>query len=104
MMATGTRMTKTQKERFLENFPQSLDFLGAFLFGSCMGITASSLYTANGGSSPRDQVHIQPETHVGHRIPRTWYHVSVHWRFACATARRSRESAVGAPPADRRAD
>src|SRR4030095_13863348 len=71
MIATGTRMTNTQNESCFDTLLQFVGFLGLFLFGICIGITASSLCTANGGSSPRDPTHIQPETRGAHRNQRT---------------------------------
>src|SRR6266576_5528438 len=69
MIATGTSMTKTQNESCLETLLQFVGFLGV-LFGICIGITASSLCTASGGSSPRDPAHIQPKTHSAHQNQR----------------------------------
>src|ERR1700741_3582984 len=95
MIATGTSMTKTQNESCLETLLQFVGFLGV-LFGICIGITASSLCTANGGSSPRDPAHIQPKTHSAHRNPRTSLQSSVR-RSACAGAHRSPATAAFAP-------
>src|SRR5438552_9611348 len=60
MIATGTSMTKTQNESCFETLLQFVGFLGVLL-GICIGITASSLCTASGGSFPRDPIHIQPK-------------------------------------------
>src|SRR5882724_5138506 len=96
MIATGTSMTKTQNESCLETLLQFVGFLGV-LFGICIGITASSLCTANGGSSPRDPAHIQPETHSAHQNRRTLSRTSVLQRSACAGARKSPAIAACAP-------
>src|SRR5438105_9111112 len=96
MIATGTSMTKTQNESCLETLLQFVGFFGV-LFGICIGITAGSLCTANGGSSPRDPDHIQPETHSAHQNQRTWPRTSVLRRSACGAARRSPTIAAGAP-------
>src|SRR5437016_13875844 len=66
MIATGTSMTKTQNESCFETLLQFVGFLGVLL-GICIGITASSLCTASGGSFPRDPIHIQPKIHSVHR-------------------------------------
>src|ERR1700716_1822196 len=70
MIATGTSMTKTQNESCFETLLQFVGFLGVLL-GICIGITASSLCMASGGSSPRDPTHIQPKTHSAHQNQQT---------------------------------
>src|SRR3954466_2689813 len=97
MIATGTSMTKTQKESCLETLLQFVGFFGVLLLGICIGITASSLCTASGGSSPRDPTHIQPEIHSEHQNQRTWCQTSVLRRFVCEAARKSRATAAFAP-------
>src|ERR1700693_6265935 len=96
MIATGTNMTKTQNESCFEILLQFVGFLG-FLLGICIGITASSLCTANGGSSPRDPTHIQPKTHSAHRNQRTSRRTSILRRSACEAAHRSRATSASAP-------
>src|ERR1700737_2124270 len=86
MIATGTNMTKTQNESCFDTLLQFVGFLG-FLLGICIGITASSLCTANGGSSPRDPTHNQPEIHSGHRNQRTSLRTSILPRSVCGGAR-----------------
>src|SRR5690349_11485970 len=97
MIATGTSMTKTQNESCLETLLQLVGFFGVLLFGICIGITASSLCTASGGSSPRDPTHIQPEIHSEHRNQRISYRTSVHRRSACGAAHKSPATAAAAP-------
>src|SRR6267142_6255401 len=97
MIATGTSMTKTQNESCFETLLQFVGFFGFLLFGICIGITASSLCTASGGSSPRDPTHIQPETHSAHRNLRTSYRTSDLRRFVYGAERRSPETAASAP-------
>src|SRR5688500_15030669 len=96
MIATGTNITKTQNESCFDTLLQFVGFLG-FLLGICIGITASSLCTANGGSSPRDPTHNQPETHSAHRNQRTSCRTSILRRSACAATHKSRVTAVSAP-------
>src|SRR4030088_186769 len=96
MIATGTNMTKTQNESCLETLLQFVGFFG-FLFGICIGITASSLCTASGGSSPRDPTHIQPEIHSAHQNQRTSHHTSDLPRSACAEEHRSPVTSASAP-------
>src|SRR5258705_9976008 len=97
MIATGTNMTNTQNESCFETLLQFVGFFGFLLLGICIGITASSLCTANGGSSPRDPTHIQPETHAVHRNQRTLRRASVLLQSACATAHRSRATSASCP-------
>src|SRR5437868_14180640 len=96
MIATGTSMTKTQNESCFETLLQFVGFFGV-LFGICIGITASSLGTANGGSSPPAQAHIQPETHSAHRNRRTSSRTRGRRRFVYHTAHRSPPTASSSP-------
>src|SRR5450759_2168403 len=96
MIATGTNMTKTQNEPFLEILLQFVCFLG-FLLGIGIGITASSLCTANGGSSPRDPTHIQPETRSAHQNQRTSRRTATLPRSSCEAERRSPMTSDSAP-------
>src|SRR6266513_764703 len=96
MIATGTSMTKTQNESCFETLLQFVGFLGVLL-GICIGITASSLYTANGGSSPRDPDHNQPKTHSAHRNQRTSPQTSGLRQSVCGAAHRSPAIAADAP-------
>src|SRR4026208_1547454 len=94
MIATGTRMTNTQNESCFDTLLQFVGFLGLFLFGICIGITASSLCTANGGSSPRDPTHIQPETRGAHRNQRTSRRALNPRRSVYVTVHRSRATSA----------
>src|SRR2546423_1328367 len=96
MIATGTNMTKTQNESCLETLLQFVGFFG-FLLGICIGITASSLCTASGGSSPRDPTHIQPKTHSGHQNQRTSLRTAVLPQFFCGAGHKSPATLVSAP-------
>src|SRR5712671_2629127 len=96
MIATGTSMTKTQNESCFETLLQFVGFFGVLL-GICIGITASSLCTASGGSSPRDPTHIQPETRSEHRNQQTSYRTSVPRQFSCGAAHISPATAAASP-------
>src|SRR4051812_3647888 len=96
MIATGTSMTKTQNESCFETLLQFVGFLGCLL-GICIGITASSLCTASGGSSPRDPTRIQPEIHSEHQNQRTLHRIEDLLRFSCATKRKFRAILVPSP-------
>src|ERR1700674_1058543 len=96
MIATGTNMTKTQNESCLETLLQFVGFFG-FLLGICIGITASSLCTASGGSSPRDPNHIQPETHSAHQNQRTSHRTAALLLFVCGGGRKSPATWAPAP-------
>src|SRR3954464_3965144 len=95
MIATGTSMTKTQNESCFETLLQFVGFFGCLL-GICIGITASSLCTASGGSSPRDPTHIQPEIHSEHQNQRTSYRTSTLPQSAYGEAHISRATAAAA--------
>src|SRR5450759_4009631 len=86
MIAMGTSMTKTQNESCFETLLQFVGFFGV-LFGICIGITAGSLCTASGGSSPRDPTRIQPEIHSAHRNQRTSHRTSILRRSVCGAVR-----------------
>src|SRR5689334_9936195 len=96
MIATGTSMTKTQNESCLETLLQFVGFFGV-LFGICIGITANSLYTADGGNSPRDRAHIQPKIHSAHRNQRTSCRTSALSQCVCEAERKSPTTAACVP-------
>src|SRR5437868_12982906 len=96
MIATGTSMTKTQNESCLEILLQFVGFLGALL-GICIGITANSLCTADGGNSPRDRAHIQPEIHSEHQNQRTSSRIPNPWQSVYEATHRSPVTAASLP-------
>src|SRR5947199_10375488 len=102
MIATGTSMTKTQNESCLEILLQFVGFLGALL-GICIGITANSLCTADGGNSPRERAHIQPENQARHRNQGTSSRITNPWQSVYESSNRSHVTAA-ALPADKSAD
>src|SRR4051812_3418780 len=96
MIATGTSMTKTQNESCLETLLQFVGFFGV-LFGICIGITANSLCKADGGNSPRDRAHIQPEIHSAHQSQRTSYRISDRLQSVCVAMHRFPATAASSP-------
>src|SRR6266540_5923007 len=95
MMATGTRMTNTQKEACLDMRAQLDCFFGG-LDGIWIGIKRDSLCTANGGSFPRDRGHNQQGTPSVHQIRRTWRRTVTLRRCVYEAGRKSPATAASA--------